>query len=210
MQRLRSPSDRGFTLIEFAIILGIIGVLTAFVAPSFQAYARRKDARRHVQRIASVLQEARSQAVRQGNNFIILFDSGAPGQIRLIDDDDNDWQEGAGEVARVIGWQMGSHPGVTSYANSATPPAANAVPEDGGGAIPAGGTSFPIDAISGLPAVGFTPQGVPVDLGTPANWGSGAGTYYITDSVQTVYAATLLPLGGVRVRVFRPGLGDWI
>jgi hypothetical protein len=78
-----------------------------------------------------VLEEARSQAIRQGNNYIVLFDFGAPGQVRVIDDDDNNWQQNGAEVTRLIRWDQGVRAGVTSYGNSGTPPAANVVPEDG-------------------------------------------------------------------------------
>jgi hypothetical protein len=42
--------------------------------------------------------------------------------------------------------------------------------------------------------------------GTP---GGGQGTYYVTDNQDVVYAATVLPLGTTRVRIWRPGSGDW-
>jgi prepilin-type N-terminal cleavage/methylation domain-containing protein len=208
MQKLQSKS--GFTLIEFAITFAIIGILAVFATISMDTFFRRGQARKHTQKIASVLEEARSQAIRQGNNYIVLFDFGAAGQVRVIDDDDNNWQQNGAEVTRLIRWDQGVRAGVTSYGNSATPPAANVVPEDGAGAIPGAGTTFAIDGVSGLPAVGFTPQGIPVALATPTDWSTGAGSYYITDSVNTVYAVTLLPLGGVRVRVYRANNGTWI
>jgi prepilin-type N-terminal cleavage/methylation domain-containing protein len=210
MQELHPRSVGGFTLIELAIVLAVVAILTAFVVPSFDAYARRSDARKHVQKIASALQDARSQAVRDGNNVIVLFDAdGVPGQLTLIDDDDNDWTADGGEITRSVPWDSDVHPMVTSYGASSTPPSAAAVPEDGGGTIP-GNTTFAIDLVTGLPAVGFNPQGIPVALDTPNDWSTGAGSYYITDGDQAVYAVTLLPLGGVRVRVYRPTLGDWL
>lgn len=209
MQHLRS--ERGVTLIEIAIVIAIVAILTALTAPSLNRYFRRQDARQHTQRIASALQNARSKAVKEGNNYFVLFDAGGVlGQLRIVDDDNNDWQEGGGEDAVVVQWDPGSDPAVTTYGAVAGPPPANTVPEDGGGAVPGTGTTLPIDPVTALPAVGFNPRGIPVALASPGDWSSGSGSYYITDNDQMVYAVTLLPLGGVRVRGYQQGTGQWI
>ncbi len=49
-----------------------------------------------------------------------------------------------------------------------------------------------------------------MDLNTPGNPGSGAGTFYVTDNNKTVYAVALLPLGGVRVRVLDSSTNTWL
>ena len=46
-------------------------------------------------------------------------------------------------------------------------------------------------------------------LDTPTDWASGAGSYYVTDGHEQIYAVTLLPFGGVRARAWRPATGDW-
>ncbi len=208
MQKLRLES--GFTLIEFVIVGAMIGIMAAMAVPSFDTYYQRRDARYHIQKIASALQEARSQAIRDGNNYFVIFDvDGVPGRLRIVNDDDNDWQETGGEVTRLIRWDAAARPEVTTYGVLAGPPGAPTVPEDGGGPIPAGGSTFPTDSVTALPAVGFNSQGIPVELDPPRDWGSGAGSYYVTDNTSTVYSVTLLPLGGVRVRVYRSDQGDW-
>jgi prepilin-type N-terminal cleavage/methylation domain-containing protein len=210
MQDLRSKT--GFTLIEVAIVVAIVAILAALTAPSISRYFRRQEARHHTQKIASALQDARARAIKEGNNYIVLFDwNGVQGQVRLIDDDDGDWAEDAapppGEAAEVIAWDPHGDPLVSTYGAMAGPPAAVRVPEDPPGAMV--GTTFPVDPVTNLPGVGFNTQGIPIALATPADWSSGSGSYYITDNGQTVYAVTLLPLGGVRVRVYRAGTGDW-
>ncbi len=210
--RLKSlRSERGITLIEMGIVLAIVGVLSSLAAPALGRHFRRQDARAHIQKIASVLSEARSRAVRDGNNFFVLFNTGGIlGQLRIVDDDNNDWQEGPLEQARTIAWDRGSHPQVTLYGAIPGPPPANAVPEDPDGVIPASGTDFPIDLPTGLPAVGFNSRGIPVALATPNDWSTGAGSLYITDNSDVVYAVTLLPLGGVRIRAFQAGTATWL
>ncbi len=211
-----TPSQAGFTLIELIIVVSIIGLMATMAAPSMDSYFRRQDARTHTQLMASSLQEARSRAVREANNYFVLFDvDGVPGKIRIVDDDNNNWAGDGGENTQDLNWPYGAHPeaGVYGYL---TPPVAITVPEDGGGAIPDGtapgtamGTTFALDPVTNLPAVGFTPQGIPVALDDTANWSSGSGSYYITDNREVTYAVTLAPLGGVRVRVHSVATGDW-
>lgn len=202
-------SETGFTLLELVIVVAVIGIMAGMAVPSLDAYFRRQDARTHTQLIASILQEARSRAVREANNYIVLFDvDGVPGKMRLIDDDDNEWDADLTEETQSFNWAQGAHPDVGVYVNGTSPPAI-AVPEDGGGAIPAGGTSFALDPATTLPAVGFNSQGIPVALNDTGNWSSGSGSYYITDNQALVYAVTLAPLGGVRVRVYSADTGVW-
>jgi type II secretory pathway pseudopilin PulG len=198
--------------VEIAVVLGLIGVFLAITIPSLGAYQRRQDARRHAQRIADTLGSARALAIKEGNPYYVLFQTN--GSLQIVDDDDGDYQADGGEVTSTLGYAAGSDPKVTYYGALAGPPTATQVPEDGGGAIPDTGTTFPDDPVSGLPGVGFTARGFPVSLppvigDPPGAVGSGSGSYYVTDNRDVVYAATVLPLGGIRVRVFRPSLGDW-
>lgn len=210
MQRMGRQD--GFTLVEIAVVLGLIGVMLAITIPNITAYQRRQDARSHAQRVADALASARALAIKEGNPYYVLIQSN--GSLQIVDDDDGDYQADGGEATSTIGYAAGSDPKVTYYGALARPPAATRVPEDGGGAIPDTGTTFPDDPVSGLPAIGFTARGFPVSLppaigDPPGAVGSGAGSYYVTDNREVVYAATVLPLGGTRVRVYRPTLGDW-
>jgi hypothetical protein len=71
------------------------------------------------------------------------------------------------------------------------------------------GATFPVDPDLGVPALGFTPAGVAVDLATPTEWGSGAGAYYLTDNRLSVYAVTVSPLGQISVRAYDPVQQRW-
>jgi prepilin-type N-terminal cleavage/methylation domain-containing protein len=207
MQHLRSKD--GVTLIELVIVVAIIAVLIGISVPTMGRHFRRQDARHHAQKIASAIQDARSRAVKEGNNYFLHFDFGGQGQVRIVDDDDNNWALNGTEQVGMVTWELGSDPQVTRYGATAGPPPANTVPEDGGGAIPATGYTLPTDATL-LPAIGFNTRGIPVALTTTGDWSSGFGSYYVTDNGSTVYAITVLPLGGVRVRVYEPGTANWL
>jgi type II secretory pathway pseudopilin PulG len=209
----RSPHrkrEAGFTLIELAVIFGLIGFMTMLAAPSMISYQRRQDAREWAQFVADTLEGARALAIKEGNPYIVLFEPS--GNLTVIDDDDGDFATDAGEATRTL-----SHPpGNADVAPWATgSPAAAVVPEDSAfGSIPDGGITFPDDVVRGQPGIGFNARGfpisLPVALGGPAGApGTGAGSLYVTDNDEVTYAATLLPLGGTRVRLFRPSLGDW-
>lgn len=212
MQRVRT-SNQGFTLLEIVIVVAIISFMTALAVPKFLAYQQRQDARTMVRRVSSVISNARSEAIRRGNNQFVLLDFPATGVVRVVDDANNDWAVSVGETTRDISLTSGLSAEISRWSVVPSPPAASPVPEDGV-VMPAGGTSFPIDAASTSPGVGFTPRGFPVSLpttigGSAGPLGSGAGSYYVTDNDTLVYAATLLPLGGTRVRGYRAVTDDW-
>lgn len=206
--------EAGMTLIEVALVVAVVGVLLALAVPNMSAYQRRQDARHVAQRISDALNNARSLAIKEGNPYFVLFLPS--GSLRIVDDDDWDYAVDSGELTTDFGAPAGTDPDVTFYNAVASPPAASRVVEDPSASspIPSTGVTFPVDAATTWPAVGFTTQGFPVSLppsggSDPGDVGTGVGSYYVTDNDTVVYAATLLPLGGTRVRVFRPTIGDW-
>lgn len=198
----------GFTMLEIMIVVALIAVMTALAAPRLVAFQIRQDAREMVQRVAGVLADARAEAIRKGNNQFLLFDIPVIGSVRWVDDANNDWQLTPGETSRDTNLMRNLSTTVSRYGAVPGPPAAVAVLEEGGGVLPPGGISFPVDPATAAPAIGFTSRGLPVSIPagiilTPA------GSYYVTDNLSQVYAATMLPLGGMRVRGFRPPSNDW-
>jgi prepilin-type N-terminal cleavage/methylation domain-containing protein len=206
-------SNQGFTLLEIVIVVALISFMTALAAPRFIAYQQRQDARTMIQRVSGVISNARAEAIRRGNNQFVLLDFPANGVARVVDDTNNDWAVSVGETTRDVSLVSGLSNEISRWSVVPGPPPSSPVPEDGA-LMPSGGTSFPVDAATAAPGVGFTPRGFPVSLpamvgGPSGPLGSGAGTYYVTDNDTLVYAATLLPLGGTRVRGYRPVTDDW-
>jgi prepilin-type N-terminal cleavage/methylation domain-containing protein len=212
--------NAGFSLIELVIVLLVVGIMTAFAVPSIGRYRMGEQTRENAQQIASVLRSARSASIKEGVSHFVLFNPASPpaaeGTIaRVVRDVDGDWQVTGVDLAMDYKFLPATHADVVPYgtAGHGTPhSAANAVPGDATGGQLSGvvdGANFPADPVTGRPAVGFTAQGVAVDLNNPTAWGTGAGAFYVTDSSNTVYAAVVGPLGEVRVRVLSPGTGEW-
>ncbi|NRA04486.1 MAG: prepilin-type N-terminal cleavage/methylation domain-containing protein [Myxococcales bacterium] len=205
----KSSDTRGFTLVEVVVAMALIAVLIAIALPNLTSYQLRQDARGRTQQIADALSGARANAIREGNQYFILFHRPTTGSLTIVDDDNNNWQQDPGEGTTVIDRSIWTNARVTPYGELASPPAATPVLEDfaGGGTIPvsppgAVGTTFPIDPWTNTAAVGFNSRGVPVDLNNDTVWGSGQGSFYITDNETSVYAVTLLPLGAIRLRAY--------
>ena len=214
----RDGAQAGFTLVELAVVLLIIGIMTALAAPSINRYRMSEQTREGSQVVAYALREARAAALKDGVQHFLIFNPAAPPSavgtiVRLVRDVDGDWAETVVDRGTDYGFNPGTHQDVTPYGMGVTMPfsAYGPVPGDPGGGL-AGlteGASFPSDPNTGRPGVGFTAQGVPVDLNTPTAWGTGAGAFYITDGSTAVYAAVVGPLGEVRVRALNPGTGEW-
>jgi prepilin-type N-terminal cleavage/methylation domain-containing protein len=215
----RTPmlSREGFTLLELMIVIAIMGVITALTVPALWRYAVAQDARSNAHQVASALRLARERSMREGVQYVVLF--GAPASAagavaRVIRDVDLDFVESAPDVANDVFFRPGTSQDVTPYGvGPQTPfpaaPLAPADPQPGNLGAVANGASFKIDPNTGVPGVGFTARGVPVDLANPGSWGSGAGAYYVTDNVDSVYAAEVGPLGEVRVRSLSGATNDW-
>jgi Tfp pilus assembly protein FimT len=77
--RINRRSERGVTLIELAVICAILGVMLAIGMPYFNATIVKMRGRAAVERVATDLRYALSQAVKEGTLYS-LYDGNAAGQ----------------------------------------------------------------------------------------------------------------------------------
>jgi len=226
--------QHGFTLIETLLVLAIVGALVAFAVPNFTRYRNREDAKSEAMQIAGALREARARAMKDGVPYIVVFSpnpadavpaGNPPIQLntvaRLVRDANRDNREGPGETAINVVRQRLPNSTVVNYGSGGVQPFSGA-PLVGTDAQNAGatlatvgnGANFFRDPVSTAvatqyPAVGFTTRGVAVRLTDTGTIGSGRGSFYITDGQNAIYAASVGPLGEVRVSTWNSATGNW-
>jgi prepilin-type N-terminal cleavage/methylation domain-containing protein len=137
----RPSPPRGFTLLEAAIVVTVIGILILIAAPTINfAKLRTKSA---MQTLGTTMLAVQREAVGRQHNMIVMFDT-AQASLRILYDSTNDLTEDNGERVRTI--PLGE--GIVFGRPSAVP------------ARPFG--SSPVDfttLVSGLPAVVFYRNG---------------------------------------------------
>lgn len=227
MQKMQRQS--GFTLFELMIVITIMGVIAAMVVPGLVRYQRKEETRNNAHTIAAALKGARDRSIREGGNYIVLFDlavANNQGQIGVVVQDVNaDFAFDPGDVVvqnifldgvpavEVVPYGMG---GMTPF---------NAAPRHpvdlvgGNLGTVANGVGFnPDPLLQGVSpnftnGLAFTPQGIPVAAPNPVNtppvWGSGTGAYYLTDSNNAVFAVSVGALGEVRVSTWNDAAAIW-
>jgi prepilin-type N-terminal cleavage/methylation domain-containing protein len=217
----KSRSTQGFTLIEMAIVLMIIGAMVAAAIPSLSRYRARESAKARVHGVASALREGRTRAMKEGRSYLVYMDMGCEydaeiepepslGTVdctyaRVVQDTNNDGVESTGD-ALAINFTDGPKEDFYFTPHQYDFASSDGVDPSGSDKPFQQGETFAL--VSDVGVVGFTPRGIPFDPTSATEFGSGVGSYFWTDAAGGVFAVSVLPLGQVVVRS-RVGNEPW-
>jgi prepilin-type N-terminal cleavage/methylation domain-containing protein len=223
MQRFHAK--HGFTMLELMITVALMGIILSIAMPQLKGYMKREDARRAATDVATVLSQARSQAMSSGRMTFVMFgqptngiDPFEDGQIAaVVTDTDYDSHVTEADPVSPVFLPNGINSDISMYGVNGTPLGSLNIPdEDESRFVPTSdlaslpnGTTLPIDPVLGVPVIGFTPQGSPVRSDTPTDFGSGAGGVYLTDNDGMVLAVIVRPMGEIRTMVLDSGTERW-
>lgn len=216
----------GFTLLELMTVVAIVGIVAALAIPSIKTYQRKEVTRGTAKQVSGWVSDARSQAVSGGRMTFLLLEEPINGLFPFEDGQfaslvtDSNGNRALDETDSSVPMYLpsGSGANVEKYdADSSTYLGSLFIPEgDLSDRVPIAklndlqdGTTLPMSADLGIPAVAFSPQGAPVAIDTPDQWGTGAGGIYLTDDESLVLAVIVLPLGEVKVQSLDAATGEW-
>lgn len=91
---------RGFSLLELILVLFIMGLSMALIAPAFSRFSKSGELKATARKLSSVLRNSRSEAVHRGEIHQVLFD--LPSQSVKIQSFKPDGPEGEGEKERPL------------------------------------------------------------------------------------------------------------
>lgn len=111
--RLRVPRRAGFSLVEMLVTLTIGAVIVALGLPALVNLIQRSKLEGQARSLAVMMARARSEAVTQGVETVVLFEDGAFLSFAdihgtdLSDPPDGVWNPVAGQPQRATDWQIG-------------------------------------------------------------------------------------------------------
>ncbi len=77
-------SDRGYSLIEVLITLGLIGIVTAISVPVFMESNARSSLWTGSEQIGAAIRQTRFKAISQNTTYRVVFDCPGVGELRSL------------------------------------------------------------------------------------------------------------------------------
>ncbi len=99
-------NNSGFTLIELAVVIAIVGILAGIAVPNFVGWLPKYRLNSSADDIQSLVQNARLRAVKENAHVAVLLDpdnDGLGGDYLAFVDANSDWNLDAGEIVVMRG-----------------------------------------------------------------------------------------------------------
>lgn len=220
---------RGMTLLELMVVISIVGVIAASAGSYLGSWKQDQELASTARSLADVFTFARAEAMRTGNNHLVLFSIDG---VSMTDAAGNDIEDVSGNAVTALVVQdnfggaencaldtgdLRTELAITTDFDWGVTSASVRAPRDPGQPNIAGGSTFarPTAPTTALNAVMFQPTGIPVTFDANGSGcltfdavGSGGGALYITNGDRD-YAIVQSPLGGNRMHVWNPGTSAW-
>jgi type IV fimbrial biogenesis protein FimT len=94
-------NNSGFTLIELAVIIAIVGILAGIAVPNFVGWLPKYRLNSSIDDIQALVQNARLRAVKENAHVAVLFDpdnDGLDGDYLAFVDNNSNWNMDADEA----------------------------------------------------------------------------------------------------------------
>lgn len=210
----------GVTLLELMVVVAILGIAAALAVPGIVSWSDDERVKGAARSVADAFTLARSEAIRTGDQHLIIFalGLGATEQIVVVNDGPvatANCTIDAGEIVHFVRGVNGVAWGTsTAGASGALAPADPGIAVSGA----ATGSTFTdatMTATNGATWVLFQPDGMPRTFtqgagscGAIGAAGQGGGGIYLTNQKRD-YSVVLKPLGTSRVHKWNPVGGAW-
>jgi prepilin-type N-terminal cleavage/methylation domain-containing protein len=219
----------GFTLIEIALVIAIIGIAAAIAIPSFQTMTAHNRVRDASAAVSDAFARARAEAISTGSNVVVYFNTGLNGGSDICN---NPLEDANGDPVPILILNDGPPGNVNANCCIDAGDTFNVeYPVEGVGwgtqlaTLPApndpdvalnyvNGPSFTDPNGLNTEWVLFRPDGVPVGFAdnggpcAPGQVGTGGGGLYLSNNERDK-AVVLTPLGGVKVHTWERSGSSW-
>ena len=99
-------NNSGFTIIELAVVIAIVGIMAGIAVPSFVGWLPKYRLSSSADDIQALVQNARLRAVKENAHVAVLLDpdnDGLDGDYMAFVDENSDWNKDAGEALVMQG-----------------------------------------------------------------------------------------------------------